>query len=470
MTSIKKLSTFTLTLLITGAIDSIRNLPASALFGNTLIFFFILAAILFLIPVALVSAELTANIDEGGIYQWARLAFGEHIGFLGVWLQFITNIVWFPTLLSFIAGTASYLIDPQLATNKIYLLSMILGIFWLLTFINLKGIHFSAKFTSICTIIGVLLPMAFIIFLLCMWVISGKPLQIHPSLQNIFPDWRHMDNWSALTAIILGLAGMELAAVHIKDVKNPQSTFPKAVALSTIIIISTMTLGSLAIAFVLPVEKISLVNGTMQSFAYFLSHYQLAWLTPLLSFLLVIGSMGGMVSWIISPIKGLHQSGQYGFLPDYLQKQNAHGVPKNLLIAQAILVSLICSVFFLFSSLNTAYWLLTAVSVQLYMLVYILIFFSALRLRHQSTYSTNVFSIPGKKIGLWITCLLGLSGCLLTILVGFVPPHNLNIENKFYYELAFFSSVLLMLSPVLFFYSHYYQKNVLALAPEVEGN
>src|ERR1700674_3777626 len=105
MAKFNKLNTFALTLLITGAIDSIRNLPASALFGSSLIFFFIFGAIAFLIPTALVSAELAANVDEGGIYQWCRLAFGERVGFLAVRLQWGNNLVWFPTILSFIAGT-----------------------------------------------------------------------------------------------------------------------------------------------------------------------------------------------------------------------------------------------------------------------------------------------------------------------------------------------------------------------------
>src|SRR5580698_5186856 len=102
MSTFHKLNTFALTLLITVAIDSIRNLPASALFGSTLIFFFLFAAITFLIPTALVSAELAANVDEGGIYQWGRLAFGERIAFFAVWMQWVNNIVWFPTILSFI--------------------------------------------------------------------------------------------------------------------------------------------------------------------------------------------------------------------------------------------------------------------------------------------------------------------------------------------------------------------------------
>src|SRR5579862_5401139 len=113
----KKIPLISLVLLIVAAIDSVRNLPVSALFGSSLIFFFVFAAIVFLIPTALVSAELASNISEGGIYQWCRLAFGEKIGFLAVWLQWINNVIWFPTMLMFIAGTATYLIKPELAQS-----------------------------------------------------------------------------------------------------------------------------------------------------------------------------------------------------------------------------------------------------------------------------------------------------------------------------------------------------------------
>ncbi|TAL66050.1 MAG: amino acid permease, partial [Legionella sp.] len=72
--SSEKISVFALVLLITGAIDSIRNLPGAALFGSTIIFFFIFSAIVFLIPVALIAAELSATWadEEGGIYSWVR--------------------------------------------------------------------------------------------------------------------------------------------------------------------------------------------------------------------------------------------------------------------------------------------------------------------------------------------------------------------------------------------------------------
>src|SRR3990167_10982040 len=354
------LNTFALTLLITGAIDSIRNLPASALFGSTLIFFFILSAIIFLIPAALVSAELASNIPEkGGIYHWVKLAFGEKIAFLATWLQWINTIAWFPTILSFIAGTAAYLIDPALAQNKYYLVSVILIVFWSLTLVSLKGVHISSRFASFCAMIGFVIPIVFILALLFIWLLAGKPLQIHLNASALLPNWQHMDNWVALTAIMTAFLGMELATVHIKEVANPQKTFPRALAFSTLIILFTMILGSLAIAFVLPYNQINLVNGTIQTFSYFLASYHMSWLVPILTLLLIIGSIGGITSWVISPAKSLLQAAHQGFLPAYFKKENKHGVAQNLLLIQAVLVSIVCLAFLFIPSVNGSYWLLT---------------------------------------------------------------------------------------------------------------
>jgi len=459
MNSINKLSTFALTLLITGAIDSIRNLPASALYGSTIVFFFIFSALAFLLPTALVSAELAANVDEGGIYQWSRLAFGERIGFLAVWLQWINNIFWFPTILSFIAGTAAYLIDPALAQNKYYLVGTILTVFWSLTLINLYGVRLSTKFTSFCAITGLIVPMVMIIVLLISWLLLGRPLQIHLTPSTIIPEWRHLDNWVALTAVMLGFAGMELATVHVKEVHQPQKTFPKALAFSTLIILMTMMLGSLAIAFVLPHDKINLVNGTIQTFAYFLEAYHLNWLTPVLTLLLVIGSLGGVISWVISPIKGLAQAAQHGFLPPFFQKHNQHNVPQNLLIMQAILVSIFCMAFLFLPSINGSYWLLTALTTQLYMLMYVLMFLSALRLRNTMPQRQNTFNIPGGKIGTRIVCLFGLIGCFITLMVGFIPPTTIDIGNPLNYEILFCCGLIVMILPIRFFYRYQIRTN-----------
>lgn len=450
---ISGISLFALVMLITGAVDSIRNLPATALFGSSLIFFFIFSSVVFLIPAALISAELSsAKTENGGVFHWTRMAFGDNAGFLAIWLQWISNIVWFPTLLSFIAGTASYFFSPELAQNKVYLVSVILGMFWFLTLINLRGIETSAKFTSFCTVVGMVIPMGLIILFALIWMVMGYPLQIHFTAENMFPALNNPQNWISLTAIMTSFLGIELAAVHIKDVHNPQKTFPKALFISVALILVTMILGSLAIAIILPRDRINLVNGMMQAFIYFSHMYHISWLVPILAVLIIIGSSGGMISWVISPAKGLLQAAQDGYLPHFLRHQNKHGVASRILIAQAILVSVFCLAFLLMPSVNGSYWLLTALSTQLYILMYILMFFAGLVLRKKLAHLPKDFMIPGGKLGLWLTIALGLFGCMVTLIAGFIPPAGIDVGSIIHYEIIFAGGLILMISPAFIAY------------------
>jgi amino acid transporter len=450
MSSLKKLNTLALTLLIAGSIDITRNLPASALLGSSLIFFFLFATFFFLIPTMLVSAELSANIDDGGVYEWGRRAFGPRVGFLAVWLQWSSNVVWFPAVLSSVAGTATYLIDPALAQNKLYLVSVILFIFWGLTLINLRGLHLSAKFTSFCSMSGLIIPLVFIIAILIAWLSLDKPLQIHLSLADAMPNWHEMSSWVSLTGIMLGFMGLELATVHIKEVNYPQKTFPRALIISTFIILATMVMGSLVIAFLIPAKDINLVNGTIQAFAFFFNTFHMSWLTPVLTVLLIIGGVGGIVSWIISPAKGLWQASQHRFLPAYFEQVNKHGVAQHLLIAQAIFVTFICIAFLLLPSVNASYWLLTSLCAQLYLLMYVVMFISGIRLRRSISPQNKYFSIPGKQFGTTLTCIMGLIGCLSALAIGFIPPSGMGVGDELHYELVYCGSLLLMLLPAFF--------------------
>ena len=453
--SSEKISMLALVLLITGAIDSIRNLPATALFGSSLIFFFIFSAIVFLIPVALVSAELSStwSEEEGGIYSWVRHAFGDNMAFFTIWLQWINTIVWYPTILSFIAGTLAYLIDPELAQNKFYLIGVILVTFWSLTFLGLSGLRASAKFASFCAIVGMILPMGFIIILAIIWLIKGNPLAIDLTFSSLIPQWKDTQSWVSLTAIMTSFLGMELAAVHVRNVYNPQRNFPRAMLFSVILILTTMIFGSLAIAFVLPQEEISLVHGVMQAFTNFFQAYHLTALMPVMVILLLLGSLGGMVNWIISPAKGLLLAADNGFLPHWLYRLNNHGVASRILLLQAILVTVLCSGFLLFPSVNAIYWLFTALSTELYILMYVIMFLAAMCLKRKFSDLPRPFAIPGGHYGYYFTCILGLAGCIITLIVGFFPPENsMDVGGANHFRIIFTGGIILMLIPAFLLY------------------
>ncbi|MBS0648695.1 MAG: amino acid permease [Verrucomicrobia bacterium] len=458
----KKISFFSLVILIIAAIDSIRNLPAAALFGSSMIFFFIFSALVFLIPTAFIAAELSATFPEkGGVYHWVRTAFGEKWAMLAIWLQWINTMAWYPTILSFIAGTAAYLINPELAQNKAYLVSFILIVFWGLTLINLKGLHISALLNNICATIGTIIPMIFLIALGVIWVCKGQPLQIRLDQGSWIPSLSQSTNWISLIAIMASFLGMELSGVHVNDIREPQRNFPRAVLLASFFIFATMLLGSLSIAFVLPEKDINLVSGVMQVFSNFFEVFGIRALTPLLTVMIVVGSIGSITNWLISPAKGLLHAAEFGFLPSFFTYKNKAGVASHILLAQAVLVSLFCLIFLLVPSVNAFYWFLTALSTELYMIMYILMFCSAVKLHYSYVNRPPTFKIPGKHWGMWITALLGLFGCSTTIIVSFFPPGNVDIGSSARYLSMICIGNIFTISPVFLFYLYKKRKTAI---------
>lgn len=442
------LTIFSLTMITVGSVDSIRNLPATALFGSQLISFFILGALFFLIPTALISAELASGwAKQGGIYIWVKEAFGKRTGFLAIWLQWIENVIWYPTILSFVAGTIGYLINPTMANNPYFLWVVIVCAFWGATLINLRGMRSSAIFSNICALSGLLLPMGLIIGLGAAWLLGGNPSQVNFDAQSISPHWMDKSLWVSLTAIMMSFCGIEIATVHANDVEDPQRAFPRALTYSVLIILSTLILGSLAIAVVLPHENINLVAGIMQAFDAFFAQYHLLWFMPIVALMLVMGGLGGVSNWIIAPTKGLLVAANEGNLPAFFQKTNESGAPIVVLVSQAIIVTILSTLFLFMPSVNGSYWLLTALAAQLYMLMYLLMFAAAIKLRISAPDHHRAFRIPGGLFGLIAVAGIGILGALTTLAVSFMPPEGINVGSVTSYELTLIFGLILMCLP-----------------------
>lgn len=461
------LTIFSLTMITVGSVDSIRNLPATALFGSQLIFYFILGALFFLIPTALVSAELASGwAKQGGIYIWVKEAFGKKSGFLAIWLQWIENVIWYPTILSFVAGTIGYLINPALSSNPYFLWAVIVTCFWGATILNLRGMSSSAIFSNICSLAGLLLPMSLIIGLGVVWITQGNPLQIQFDLPSIVPHLADKSMWVSLTAIIMSFCGIEIATVHANDVNNPQHAFPKALIYSVGIILSTLILGSLAIAVVLPQKDINLVAGIMQAFGAFFTSYHMYWMMPVVAVMLVLGGLGGVSNWIIAPTKGLLVAAEDGNLPEVFQRTNGRGAPVVMLITQAVIVTVLSALFLFMPSVNGSYWLLTALAAQLYMLMYLIMFIAAIKLRLSQPHHLRPFLIPGGLFGMFFVAGVGIVGVLTTLGVSFIPPDGINVGSTLRYEFTLIFGLVLMCSPP--FISTWLQAKNANLEPAIE--
>jgi putative glutamate/gamma-aminobutyrate antiporter len=456
MTQPKKvLSVFSLVMINVIAVDSLRTLPISAKLGLSLVSYYVIAALTFFIPVALVAAELaTAYPNTGGIYLWVREAFGKRAGFITIWLQWIYNVVWYPTILAFIAATMSYLIAPELSNNKFYLLGTVIGLFWIFTLLNCFGMKVSSIVSIIGATIGTVLPMIVIIGLATLWASQGKPMAVDYPL-SWFPNFKSLGNLSLFAVVLFGLIGMEMSAVHAEEVKNPQRDYPRALLYSTILIISTLSLGSLAIIVVVPNDNLSVVSGLIDAYSIFFKSYHMPWMTSVIAILIILGGLSGVSAWIIGPTKGLLVSARDGSLPAQFARTNKYGAPITILFTQAIIVSILSTVFILLPSINAAYWMLSDLSAQMALLVYVIMFAAAIKLRYHKPDHPRGYTIPGGNKMMWFTAGLGIICCISAMLVGFVPPSQIPVGNVFIFETFLIGGLIMfVLIPWIFAKKH----------------
>src|ERR1700722_3434252 len=397
------LSVFVLAMLNVSIMASLRNLPLVAEFGLSAIFFFFLVAIFFLIPCALISAELATGWPKsGGIYIWVREGLGDRWGFMAIWMQWVHNVAWYPVIMSFTAVTLAFVISPSLGSHKPFVLSVILIGFWGMTLLNYLGIKTSSWFSTIGVIVGTILPGLFIIFLGVYWIAGGNPVQTELSWNALLPSFSNIGNLVFLAGLFLAFAGLEVSASYASDVKNPQRNYPRAIILGAVITFGIFMLGALAIAFVIPKHEISIVAGLMEAFHTFFQHYNLTWILPIMAVLLIIGAIAEVNSWIIGPIRGLYATSVHGNLPPFFQKVNQHDVPTRLLFFQAILMSITSLVFLYMPQIESGFWILTALSAQSYLIMYILMFIAALNLRYIRPKVPRTYRVPFANRGIWI--------------------------------------------------------------------
>lgn len=449
----KTLSVFGLVMINVIAIDSLRTLPMSAEYGFSLVFYYLVAALMFFLPVALVAAELATGWPEtGGIYVWVREAFGKKVGFVTIWLQWFYNICWYPTIMSFIAATLAYCINPALVNDKAYMLIVITIFFWFSTLINFLGMKASSFISTISAIVGTLVPMIFIIILGFIWVGTGKPIQIEMSWKSFFPDLSSINNLVLLTGILYGLVGMEMSAAHASEVHNPQNDYPKAALWSAMIILASLIFSSLAIALVIPQKDLNIISGLLQAFDAFFSAFHLGWLTPVLALLIICGSLGSVNAWILGPSKGLLAASRDGCLPASFCKTNSKHVPVVVLWVQGLIFTVLCSVFLFMPTVSSSFWVLSVVTSILSLVVYVAMFASAIRLRYKFPNVKRAFTVPGGKLGIWVVCSLGLISCFFTIFLGFIPPSQIPVGNIYLYELIIITGIVLgCLLPLLLY-------------------
>jgi amino acid transporter len=416
-------------LMTTASVASLRPAPTMAIYGLAAVFLYLVPAIVFLIPTSLVSAELASGW-KGGVYNWVATGISKPMGFLAVWCQFAMTIFYYPTLLGFVASTLAYVINPALASSGVWTALVIMVCYWSGVFISSRGTKGVAGLAGAGLIIGTLIPGALLVALGAIYLGQGNPSAAPMTAENLFPQWAGIASLVLIVNNFLSYSGMEMNAVHVSSLRKPGKEYPKAIFLSMVLVLLIFILPALAISWIVPADQLSLTAGVMQAFDAVLAVFNSQWLTPIIGIALVAASLAGMLTWLAGPSKGLLLiSRQEGYLPPFLQKLNKNGVQQNLLVTQGLVTTVIALGYALIPNVSSAYWIFSVITTQVYLIMYLLMFVAAVRLRRSHPDHPRGYRAP-MLVGL---CGVGFAASLAALLVGFIPPSQFGGDNPWVY-------------------------------------
>ncbi|PIQ43869.1 MAG: hypothetical protein COV52_01300 [Gammaproteobacteria bacterium CG11_big_fil_rev_8_21_14_0_20_46_22] len=404
---------FLLAFMVPAGIFGLSAVVMPADFGLASVFFYFLGAILFFIPACYVAARFGMRWPgrEGGVYCWISETFGPRWGLWAVWVQWIQQVIWYPTILSYMASTFAFVFFPHDVNSQLFIALFCVIFFVLLTGVAMCGIELSSRVIALAFIIGVLLPGLLFIVLVIVWQCSNQPTLLHFSWSGFLPSRHDWHNIALFNGVLTGFTGVELCAAYAHRVKRPAFTYTWAIVIATFITLTVFILGTLAVVAVLPADKTSFTFAIIHAIDVTLSHFHLGWLSKWVGLLIVVGSFAIVLVWILGPMLSFYSSAKHHQLPKWFSKTSKKGIPINLLILQGVVVSAFSLVFYFSSTVNDAFWLLSALSAQVYFLLYFVLFLAALKLQ--------------RSLFLWVCVVLGAIGCLFTVIVPFAPPKEL---------------------------------------------
>jgi amino acid transporter len=434
----KFISWTTLAVLTVGSVGNLGSAPPLAVLGLASVFLYVLPALVFLVPVSLVAAELASGWP-GGVYNWVSEGISAPMGLLAVWCEFAQTIFLYPALLAYVAGTLAYVFDPGLAANGVYNAVVIIVLFWGGVLLCSLGPALVARLGSGGTRIGTLIPAAILMALGVAYLVQGHHPAAPMTARHLLPAWNGLASVVLVVNSFFTYAGVEVNAVHIDELRNPAREYPRSIFLAMGLVLAVFIGPTLVISWVVPSAQISFTVGVMQAFNSLFTHFGLGFAVPVIAIALAVGALAGMISWLDGPSEGLLLIGrQQGFLPPWFQRVNRQGIEVRIIAAQGVVITLIAVLYAFIPSVSHAYWVFTALATQVYLIMYVLMFIAAVRLRRSQPDRPRGYRAPA----LGLLCVLGAVSSVAALAIGFIPPSQFGHSNPLTYALLILAGVL----------------------------
>jgi len=422
-----------------------RWIAAAGHNGTSSISLWVIAALFFFVPGAFVINELSSRFpDEGGLYVWAKEAFGDFHGFVAGWTYWIYTVFYFPGLLLASASMSAYVLGQKgdvLSQDRTFLLVVSLVLLLVAVVLNIIGLNIG-KWLQNAGGVGTYLPLLMLVGVaLIVYFKHGSVT--HFTWSNMMPTW----NWDTVnfwSQIAFAFTGLELVSAMSEEVRDPRRTLPRAVFGAGALIAFMYIVGTFAILSLVPAADLDPKSGVFNAITLGSVALKIGFLGVLAALLVSVGNAGGVGSTVAGIARVPFVVGIDRYLPAAFGKIHPKWkTPYISILVQAgisgaiLLLSQIKS-----ETVQSAYQMLIDAAIILYFIPFLYMFAAVIKLARRKDRAENPHAvlIPGGKLGLWLCGILGFLVVLVGIFVSLVPPGD--SVNKWSFELRLVGGTL----------------------------
>jgi glutamate:GABA antiporter len=414
-----------------------RWIAAAAHNGTSSISLWVLAAVFFFVPSALVINELSSRFpNEGGLYVWSKEAFGDFHGFVAGWCYWIYTVFYFPGLLLASASMSAYVIGQNgaaLEHNRAFLLWVSLGLLLVAVVLNIIGLNIG-KWLQNAGGVSTYLPLLILVGVAgLLWMGHGSVT--HFTRANLMPVW----NWDTVnfwSQIAFAFTGLELVSAMSAEVRDPQRILPRAVYAAGVLIAAMYIVGTLAVLALVPAGDVSATSGVFHAITVGSIALKIGFLGVLAAVLVTVGNAGGVGSTVAGIARVPFVVGIDRYLPAAFGKVHPRWkTPYVSILVQAIVSGLILLISQINETTRGAYQFLVDAAIILYFIPFLYMFAAAIKLakRRDRVENLHAVLIPGGMPGVWLISGVGFLIVLVGIAVSLVPPGD--SADKFGFEM-----------------------------------
>jgi amino acid transporter len=464
------------------AVIGLNALGAFAANGAQALTWLVLSAITFFLPYGLLVAELGSTFpQEGGIYEWCKLAGGRLYAAFAATFYWITvplliggsaTVIMIAALKIFWFGSATYLFGGHVVTDVLVELVLAFVFIWGMTF----GAIISLRRGKWISTVGFFVKLALLsIFLVLagIFVVSGSSKSTRVAVADLVPS-----NWGLIVSSILPIVvvlwlGAEMQNSAAEEMDNAQRDVPLTILRAGIIVVILYSLFLLAILIALPTNQLSAVGGFLNAFQTVNGVLPaplatgLGWLVAL-GFATSLFASGATLLIAVSrtyaiaaldraaPLRLGHFSRTFG---TPIAATILSGMVATVTVVASILLAAFGS-----ESIGALFVQVLGVAISTALLAYLLMFPTFLILRYRYPAVPRRYRVPGGLVGAWIVTLLPMLymgiACYFLLIPSEVYLQN-NHLDRLTFELTHFVPLacIIALTIVLYIWGHRERQN-----------